>query len=83
MTLPDSSLVSQLQPRLEPEELFSLSRIVLLDAGNPVVEAVHRVVHVEHIPTEFVNCVFFGLLVQHAYIITSRREGSSQDPAVA
>lgn len=66
-------LVGKLSDRLAPEELDLISRVVVLDRSNPGLKAVHKAVSVEHGQVEVVNCVFFGMRITHAYIITSRR----------
>ncbi len=60
---------------LDPDELLVLSRIVVMDHGTPALEAILRVVRVEHKSAEFQNCDFFGLAIKHAFIITSKRLG--------
>jgi len=67
-------IASRVQKILNKDELISLSRIVLLDKGNPVLEAVNRAISIEHGQMEFKDCNFFGLQIKHAYIITSKRE---------
>ena len=67
-------IVNQLRLSLESEELLSLSRVVLLDADNPVLKAVNRAVKVHHGRVEVKNDKFFGLQIEHAYIITSKRQ---------
>jgi len=59
---------------LNEEELIYISRIVILDKGNPVLEAVNHAFSVEHGQVECKDCNFFGLPIKHAYIITSKRE---------
>src|SRR6266516_3908231 len=41
-------LVNQLRARLDTQELLSLSRIVILEKGNPVLEAIHKEIKVMH-----------------------------------
>lgn len=62
---------TQLQSRLEPQELILLSRIVLIDEDNPALEAIHEAVTVEHSMVEIRHRDFFGLPIEQAYIITS------------
>lgn len=64
----------QLRSRLQTQELISLSRIVLIDEGNPNLEAIHKAITVEHGIAEVKNSSFFGLEIKHAYIITSKRD---------
>lgn len=66
-------IVGVVQKGLSKEELMKLSRIVMIDEKNPALEAVQRVMHVEHGITEIKDSVFFGLPIKHAYLITSRR----------
>jgi hypothetical protein len=75
-------LVSQLQPRLEPEELLFISRIVLIDKDNPALEAIHKSIKAEHSAVEVVNSNFFGLQIERAYIITSNRESAVANPVI-
>jgi hypothetical protein len=68
-----SYLADKIKSHLKPEELLSLSRIVLIDVGNPALDAVHRAIRVEHGTAEVVDSDFFGLHIKHAYIITLKR----------
>ena len=68
-------LAEKLRSHLTRDELLILSRIVLIDATDPGLEAIHGTVDVEHGATEVMNCNFFGLEIRHAYIITSKRKG--------
>ena len=54
-------LVNHLRARLDTQELLSLSRIVLLDKGNPVLEAIHKVVKVRHGMVEVRDSISFGV----------------------
>ena len=65
-------IASRVQEILDKDELISLSRIVLLDKGNPVLDAVNRAFSIEHGQFECKDCNFFGLQINHAYIITSK-----------
>ena len=67
-------IASHVNELLNKDELIYLSRIVLLDKGNPVVEAVNRAISIEHGQCECKDCNFFGLQIKHAYIITSKRD---------
>lgn len=75
-------LVNQLQSRLEPQELLSISRIVLIDEGNPALEALHKAIRVESGTTEVRNSNFFGLQIEHAYIIISKRESAKSNSGI-
>ena len=65
-----------LQERLAPKEIVTLSRVALIDPGNPGVEKIHEIIDVEHGTIELNNNMLFGMEMKHAYIITSRRESS-------
>jgi len=67
-----------LRSRLEPDELLSLSRIVLVEKGNRGLEAIRKAIAVRHGLAEVGNCVFFGVPIKHAYIITSQKESSAK-----
>ena len=69
-------LVNQLRARLNTQELLSLSRIVVLEKGNPVLEAIHKRIKVRHGMVEVRDSISFGVTIKHAYIITSERENS-------
>ena len=71
-------LVNQLRARLDTQELLSLSRIVLLEKGNPVLEAIHKAIQVRHGIAEVRDGISFGVPIKHAYIITSARENSPE-----
>jgi hypothetical protein len=69
-------LVNQLRSRLDTQELLSLSMIVILEKGDPVLEAIHRAIKVRHGMVEVGDSISFGVPIKHAYIITSEREKS-------
>jgi hypothetical protein len=73
-------LANKIKSELEKDELTFISRIVLLDKGNPVLEAVNSAISAEHGQIEVKDCNFFGLQVKHAYIITSKREDGIPRP---
>jgi hypothetical protein len=58
--------------------LLSLSRIVLLEKGNPVLEAIHKAIRVKHGMAEIRDSVSFGVPIKYAYIITSERDNSTK-----
>lgn len=66
-------LATHIQSRLIPAELISLSRIVLIDTDNPALEAINKAIRVEHGKAEVRDSNFFGLQIDHAYIVTSKR----------
>ncbi|MBI4489985.1 MAG: hypothetical protein HY694_12930 [Deltaproteobacteria bacterium] len=68
-------LAKMLRSRLTSDELLMLSRIVLIEESDPMLQAFHQAFQVRHAPTEVLDCNLFGLQIKHAYIITSRRNG--------
>lgn len=71
-------LVNHLQSRLETQELLSLSRIVLLEKGNPVLEAILESANVQHGVTEMRDRIFFDMPIKHAYLITSNQDSATR-----
>ena len=72
-------LANQLRARLDTQELLSLSMIVLLEKGNPVLEAIHKAIKVRHGMAEVGDSLSFGVPIKHAYIITSERDNSARN----
>ena len=72
-------LVNQLRSRLDTQELLSLSMVVLLEKGNPVLEAIHKEIKVRHGIAEVRDSLSFGVPIKYAYIITSERENSPRN----
>jgi hypothetical protein len=66
-------LANQLKASLDPDELLSISRIVIIEKGNPALDAIHRAIMTEHNNVEIKDSNFFGLQIKHAYIITSKK----------
>jgi len=66
-------IAGKLKDILTPQELMTLSRIVVIEQDNPSLETLQHAVHVEHGLMEIQNSMFFGLPIEHAYIITSQR----------
>ena len=71
-------LAKEIQERLEPDELLSISRIVVLERGNPTLEAIHKAVKVKHGKVEVKDSNFFGIQITQACISTS----AAVDPIV-
>jgi len=71
-------LAKEIRRRLEPDELLSISRIVILEKGNPTLEAIHKAVKVKHGKVEVKDSNFFGVQITQACISTS----STVDPTV-
>lgn len=66
-------IAQKIQKTLNKEDLLKLSRIILVDRKNPMLEAFHRAIHTEHAVTEVKDSNFFGQPIKHAYIFTSKR----------
>ena len=75
-------LAKRLRSFLEPQELLSLSKIVLVDLDNPSLRAVNKAANVEHGLSEVRDDIFFGLEIKHAYIITSKKQETMADSGV-
>ena len=69
-------LAKKLRSGLTSDEFLTLSRIVLIEESDPTLHALQQAFQVHHTPIEVQDCNLFGLQIQHAYIITSRRNGS-------
>ncbi len=54
-------LAKEIQKRLEPDELMSISRIVVLEKDNPILEAIHKAVNVKHGKVEVKDSNFYGV----------------------
>jgi hypothetical protein len=67
-------LADEVNKILNKNELLTLSRIVLLDKRNPVLQKINQAVSCEHIDVELKDSNFFGLQIKHAFIITSKRD---------
>lgn len=65
-------LAKQVQKRFQPSEAETLSRIVLVDQENPALGAINRAIRVEHGTAEVQDSNFFGLSIEHAFVITSK-----------
>ena len=64
-------LADQVQSLLEPDELLSISRIVVLGKGDPTLQAIHKAVKVRHGKVHLRNNNFSGVQVTQACISTS------------
>jgi hypothetical protein len=67
-------IVDRLKGSLTPSEMLDASRIVILEEGNPFLDAVLTLVQVEHGMSEIVNFGILGVSIERAYIITSKRQ---------
>jgi hypothetical protein len=64
-------LAKEIQKRLEPDELLSISRIVILEKDNPILKAIHKAVNVKHGKVEVRDSTFSGVQITQADISTS------------
>ena len=67
-------MADQIRSSLAPDELLTLSRIVLVEHNDPALDAIHNALKAEHGIIEVKDSSFFGLDIKHAYIITSQKE---------
>jgi hypothetical protein len=74
-------VADKLRAQLTTQQLLLLSRIVILEKGNPVLEALHRMIQVQHGMGEVRDSSVFGVPIKQAYLITSAEE--SPDMAAA
>ena len=74
---------NHLTSRLETGEMRVLSRIALVSNKDPRLEDIYEDVEVEHNIVEVVHRAYFDMEIDHAYIITCKREAalSAKGPA--
>jgi len=66
-------IAEKVKAELGADELTKLSRIVIIEESNPALAAVQQAISIEHGLSEIQSSVFFGLMIRHAFVITSRR----------
>ena len=66
-------IASNVRRALTQKEIVKISKIVIIGDNNPALDAIHQAFVAEHSMIEMRNCNFFGLSIQHAYIITSQK----------
>jgi hypothetical protein len=66
-------LSQKIQKAFTPDELFQISRIVIIEKDNPSLPGLQRAFNGEHGAIEIKDATFFGLQIKHAFLITSRR----------
>ena len=66
-------IASNVQMALTKKEIVNISKIVIIDDNNPALDAIYQDHVAEHSMIEMRDCNFFGLSIQHAYIITSQK----------
>jgi hypothetical protein len=69
-------LAGKLNAVATPEELTTISRIVIIEQSNPALVAMQSAIESEHGNVEIQDSNFFGLQIKHAFVITSRRAGA-------
>jgi hypothetical protein len=57
-------------------ELQQISRIVIIGGSQPILGAIQAALNVEHGLSEISRSTLNGIRIEHAYVITSRREVS-------
>ena len=67
-------MTEKIQSILTPEEMVKLSMVVILSPTEPFVREVTSDFQVEHGNVEFTYREFNGMLMKHAYIITSNQD---------
>jgi hypothetical protein len=72
-----TEISNALREKLSEEELLSISRIVMPRRDDPGLKAIQKVISIEHGDAEVKNCVFFGLEIRQAFIITSKRTSAA------
>ncbi len=70
-------VAGKVQHALSKEELLLLSKIVIIEENNSALAAFQGAFYVEHGLTEIQNSNLFGLQINHAFLITSKRRNSS------
>ena len=73
-------LAGRVRSQLDPEELLSISRIVILEQGNPVLEAINKAISVRHGKVEVRDSTFSGIQIAQACISTSSSPDTAPGP---
>ena len=73
-------LAGRVHSQLDPEELLSISRIVILEQGNPVLEAINKAISVRHGKVEVRDSTFSGIQIAQACISTSSSPDTAPGP---
>ena len=64
---------SLLRKRLSTDEILKISKVAFVEHNHPSLLAMQRAFSVEHGSVEVRESNFFGVQIQHAHIITCRR----------
>jgi hypothetical protein len=66
-------IIEQLTTKLNKDELMSLSRVVVINKDNDGLPAINQFISVKNRMTEIHNKKFFGLDIEQAFLISSKR----------
>ncbi|MHB8792556.1 MAG: hypothetical protein ACYC6O_04375 [Thermoleophilia bacterium] len=75
-------LSAKIKASLDEKDLLMLSRIVIIEKGNPALDAIQRSMQIEHGRAEIKDSDLFGLQIKHAYLISSQGDKGSEDQAI-
>lgn len=73
-------LSNLVQEYLDTSELHLISRIAIIEDTMPELQAFQGAIKNEHGVAELVDCILFGLQVEHAYLITSQSLRAKKRP---
>jgi hypothetical protein len=68
-------IVNKIRKYIPKEEGVILSRIVLLKKDNKLVSNINMAFDIKNNAAECKDCVFNNILIKHAYVITSKKNG--------
>jgi hypothetical protein len=69
-------LVKKVKEHFEIQEMLALSRIIVVSPSDEAVKSINDSYKVEHGMNEIEDSEFFGMPMEHAYIITSNQNAS-------
>jgi hypothetical protein len=72
-----------LVPRLDKEQLASISRIVIIPSTAPAVNLMASAINIAAGVSEIVDCNFMGLLIKHAFVFRTQHPPVTNAPAPA
>ncbi|MGV7208412.1 hypothetical protein ACLB1G_11230 [Oxalobacteraceae bacterium A2-2] len=67
-------IAAEMNKLITKDEIVRLSGIVIIETGNPGLDAVCSTYNVAHGMVEVNNAVLFGVEIKRGYIITARRD---------
>ena len=67
-------LAKNIQQELTNNQFLLISRIVVVEDSDLTISAIQETFNFEHNSLEVKDFSFFGILIKHAYIITSRKK---------